>query len=99
MKTGKVGYREARRVAERVEPKKKGERWPGVAAFTTRLSGQLLKILDKEDDVRVAEIEELISNRRYLPEGSRREIVLTLEKIAERATRYAERIGGRKLSK
>ena len=90
IRSGSIGYREARRVVPVVEPAEKQP--PNIDVFTRRLAADLNRILDRDHDPRVERLEALVKFKDAIPELERNDLVLTLERLSERTGSFATQL-------
>jgi hypothetical protein len=93
LKKGRIGYRQAADVALKLEGRKSGPP-PYIEDFAKRLATDINNIFDPDRDSRTARLKQLIQYREYMNDVTRRDLALTLEKVARRLSDYAAQLGG-----
>lgn len=93
LRGGRIGYKQAREHAARVDSKKTGPP-PHIDDFARRLAGDLNKILDPDRDPRAERLSSLVKYREHLEDHTREDLARTLEGAGSRLLGFADELRG-----
>ena len=95
LKTGEIGYRQAKDIANKVDTRNGDRARPDIEQFAQRLITELARILDPERDERCAKLNELVRFRLDLAKDTRENLEHVMERISRRALDYRDQFSGK----